>query len=415
MNAEPPQKPLLSPEWIDPEALRIVKKLQKAGHTTYIVGGCVRDLLLGLYPKDFDISTQAVPQQVKRLIPYSYIIGRRFRLVLAKRGNQQFEISTFRKLAPPQDKDSEDTGPIMDDNEFGTPEDDARRRDFTVNGLFYDPSKGELIDHVQGMEDIESGLIRMIGDPFRRLEEDPIRILRALRMAHKAQFSLETELREALVEKASTLQLSVLPRRREEILKWLRLEQPSAIFLEAYDLGILRHLTPTLNQQMEGSSRFIDLFVFHLDQISEQITEDSTPKELFAALLFAIYLSYSEVHQTPRNLAEDPVIGPLMKDELGMFKYEQHDVAKAFELLETFPKVQDFKRRSNSRQQSFLKNPAFPLALTLAQADYQMEPRAVMEWVELYQRHLPEIRAAAEKRRPRRSSRRPRKRASAKT
>ncbi len=405
-----PQKPHLSPEWIDPEALRIVRKLQQAGHSTYVVGGCVRDLLLGQHPKDFDISTMALPQQVKRLVPYSYIIGRRFRLVLAKRGEDQFEISTFRKQTPPStdEEEEEPTGPIMDDNVFGSPQDDAMRRDFTVNGMFYDPESGELIDYVEGLKDIKGGLIRMIGDPFRRLEEDPIRVLRALRMAHKAQFSLEGELRRAISEKAESVQMSVLPRRREEVLKWLRLPKPSQVFLEAYDLGVLLHLLPTLSKEMDSSSKFLDLWAFHLDQIAETTFSSSpTPKELFAALLFATYLATQETRgEVPKDLSEDPVFGELMRNQLGMFKYEQHDIAKAFQLLRTFPKLHDFKKRSRSRQLSFFKSPSFPLALSLAQADYLLEPKAVHEWQQLYNSHGADVRAEERPPRPRRSPRR---------
>lgn len=410
MNESAEQKPRLAVQWIDPEALRIVDKLQSAGHTTYLVGGCVRDLLLGIYPKDFDISTTAHPQQVKRLVPYSYIIGRRFRLVLVKRGDQQFEVSTFRKLNIPGEDDQEvpaDTGPIMDDNEFGTPEDDALRRDFTVNGLFYDPSSGDLIDYVGGLEDIKSGHIKMIGDPYRRLEEDPIRILRALRMAHKVKFTLESELRKAMSEKANTLGLTVLPRRREETLKWLRLPKPSLVFLEAYDLGVLEYLLPSLNQQF-FSSKFMDLFLFHLDQMAEYHSHQSTPKELFTSLLFAYELAYQEVEsQGPhQDILLDPLLGQMMRNELGMFKYEQHDIAQAFQMLKMFPKLQDFKKRSRHRQQSFFMKESFPLALSMARIDYLIEPKALAEWKQMYEDFLPDLKDLTSPKKPRRSSRR---------
>lgn len=410
MNEPAEQKPRLAVQWIDPEALRIVDRLQAAGHTTYLVGGCVRDLLLGFYPKDFDISTTAHPQQVKRLVPYSYVIGRRFRLVLVKRGAQQFEVSTFRKLHDTSDEDEEETessGPIMDDNEFGTPEDDAMRRDFTVNGLFYDPTSGELIDYVGGLEDIRSGHIKMIGDPYRRLEEDPIRILRALRMAHKVNFTLESELRKAMSEKANTLGLTVLPRRREETLKWLRLPKPSLVFLEAYDLGVLEHLLPTLNEKF-SNAKFMDLFLFHLDQMAEYHSHQSTPKELFTSLIFAYEQSYQEAEsQSPhQDILQDPQLAQMMRGELGMFKYEQHDIGKAFQMLRVFPKLQDFKKRSRHRQQSFFKKESFPLALAMARADYLIEPKALAEWKQMYEDFLPDLEDLTIRKRPRRTSRR---------
>ena len=197
------QKPHLHADWIDPDARSIVDRLQRAGHPTYLVGGCVRDLLAGIHPKDFDIATSAHPEQVRKLIRGSYIIGRRFQLVLVKRGDTQFEVATFRRMALPEEINPNETS--YSDNFFGTPQEDAQRRDFTINGLFYDPIKDELIDYVGGIKDIELGLIRMIGDPDIRLKEDPIRILRAIRLSHKLRFSIEQKLRESIERNSASI------------------------------------------------------------------------------------------------------------------------------------------------------------------------------------------------------------------
>ena len=173
------QKPHLHASWIDPDAVEIVERLQKAGFTTYLVGGCVRDLLVGIHPKDYDIATNALPNEVKRKVWGSYVIGRRFRLVLVKRGEQQFEVATFRRGSKPEDFTEGEDQPVGD-NFFGTPEEDALRRDFTINALFYDPIKNELIDYAKAMADIEATTLRMIGDPKTRIIEDPIRSLRAV-------------------------------------------------------------------------------------------------------------------------------------------------------------------------------------------------------------------------------------------
>src|ERR1700722_9571945 len=183
-------KPQLHQDWIDPHAYGIVKALQRAGYTTYLVGGCVRDLLLNVAPKDFDIATSALPEEVRKVIYRSYVIGKRFRLVLVRREEQQFEVATFRREVRP-DEMGEETPASFGDNVFGTPEEDAQRRDFTINGLFYDPVANQLIDFAEGLPDLENFVVRMIGDPAKRLLEDPIRIMRALRLKHMIGFVLD--------------------------------------------------------------------------------------------------------------------------------------------------------------------------------------------------------------------------------
>src|SRR5580692_1341070 len=166
-------KPHLHQDWVDPHAVGIVRALQKRDYTTYLVGGCVRDLLLGIHPKDFDIATNARPDEVKRIIHRAYVIGKRFRLVLVRRDEMQFEVATFRREVG-EDEQREDLP--AGDNVFGTAEEDAKRRDFTINALFYDPIADQLIDFAEGLPDLENRWIRMIGEPTKRLLEDPIRI-----------------------------------------------------------------------------------------------------------------------------------------------------------------------------------------------------------------------------------------------
>ena len=273
------EKPSLDCRWIDDNALKIVEALQNRGHTTYLVGGCVRDLLLGLTPKDFDIVTTAKPNEVKRCVPRSYVIGKRFQLVLAKRGAQQFEIATFRRDKC-EDDDPEELP--SGDNLFGSPQEDARRRDFTVNALFYDPLRDDLIDYSKGLPDLRDGVIRMIGDPEERLIEDPIRILRALRLAHKAQLSLETDLRQSILSTAHTLPLTALPRRREEFLKFLRLSFPAQIFIECADLGVLEHISPQLQQLLQKDESATS-FTRYLNSMHDRSFSQSDPIPLFAA------------------------------------------------------------------------------------------------------------------------------------
>ena len=169
---------------IDPDALKVLYRLKSHGFTAYLVGGGVRDLLLGRKPKDFDIATSAHPQAVKRLFRNCFIIGRRFRLCHVRFGKKVVEVSTFRRLAEAQQGETL----IVRDNTFGTPEEDAFRRDFTVNALFYDIATFSVIDYVAGLEDLQQRLIRTIGDPATRFREDPVRMLRAVALAARLGF-----------------------------------------------------------------------------------------------------------------------------------------------------------------------------------------------------------------------------------
>ncbi len=179
----------IRPEDIGKNALTAVQKLARHGYTAYIVGGAVRDLLLGIAPKDFDLATDATPAQVRRLFRNSRTIGRRFRLIhLYFGGGQIIEVATFRDEA--DESAREESGRILRDNRFGDAEADARRRDFTANALFYDPDSGEVLDYIGGVEDIRRRRLRIIGDGEERIREDPVRMLRALRLAAKTRLAI---------------------------------------------------------------------------------------------------------------------------------------------------------------------------------------------------------------------------------
>ncbi|HIC57814.1 MAG TPA: hypothetical protein EYO94_10465, partial [Acidobacteria bacterium] len=191
---------------IDDDALKVLYRLRKFNHAAYLVGGGVRDLLLQRHPKDFDIGTSAHPHEVKRIFRNCWIIGRRFRLAHVKFGQKTIEVATFRKQVPldenaslpsrdtkeTEKQRSDDTNltrqPIRRDNTFGTPEEDAFRRDFTINALFYDISTFAIIDYVGGMQDLQNKLLRCIGDPRERFVEDPVRMLRAVAFAARLDF-----------------------------------------------------------------------------------------------------------------------------------------------------------------------------------------------------------------------------------
>ncbi len=378
------EKPQLKPEHIDINAYNIVSALQKNGFTTYLVGGCVRDLMLGIEPKDFDIVTNAKPNEIRKSVSQAYIIGKRFRLVLVKRGFQQFEVSTFRREFGVEDEAAVPEGEIPDaDNLFGSPEQDAKRRDFTINGMFYDPVKNEMIDFTEGVSDLRSGVIRMIGEPEQRLIEDPIRIMRALRLSHKIRFKLDTDLLLAMRQRGGELARSVLPRRREEILKFLRLDEPHLVFLDAYDLGLLGHISPTM-QRIFDSSEEHEEFVTYLRNFHGFLINRENPVELYAVIVLAVIRALIEkspyIPLRSKELMENPVLQKFMKDELGMFNHEQTLVTKAIQLQSLIAKPDEVLRKGERRQNALFAMEAFPLAMQIAKRDYLVSGEVFMEW-----------------------------------
>ncbi len=233
----------ISPASLDPDAYRVVERLAREGFVTYVVGGCVRDLLPGIRPKDFDIATAASPRQVKRVFRNSRIIGRRFRLVHVHFGPHVVEVATFR--APPEREVGVD--PLLDrDNVFGSETDDAFRRDFTINALFYDPVNDRLIDHVGGLADLDARVLRTIGDAETRIREDPVRILRAAKFAGRLGFQLDPDLRRASARHVEDLRKSAPPRVLEEWFRLLANRGSSQSFHLLDELGVLSTLLPEI-------------------------------------------------------------------------------------------------------------------------------------------------------------------------
>ena len=231
---------------IDADALKVVRRLQRFGYQAYLVGGCVRDMLLDCEPKDFDVATSATPDQVKKTFRNCRLIGRRFRLAHIFFGRKIIETSTFR--APPEiDPEAEGQEAIIwRDNVFGTAEEDARRRDFTINGLFYDPVADEIIDTVEGLADVRAELVRTIGDPRVRFPEDPVRILRAIKFATRLQIGIEADTRRAMVEHRGLIASCAIPRVLEEIFRLLGSGHASTAFTMMHEMGVLAVLFPEL-------------------------------------------------------------------------------------------------------------------------------------------------------------------------
>jgi poly(A) polymerase len=237
---------------IDPDALKVLYRLYRSGHTAFLVGGGVRDLLIGRNPKDFDVCTSARPGQVKKLFRNCWLIGRRFRLAhIHFRDHKIVEVSTFR-AQPEREDDGEEDLLVRQDNTFGTPEEDALRRDFTINGLFYDIASFSLIDYVGGVEDIEAGVIRTIGDPHIRFQEDPVRMIRAIKFAARLDFAIEPETWEALCEHVEDITKCSTSRVVEEIARLLEGGAACRSLQLLKASGLLRIVLPDLYEYIYG-------------------------------------------------------------------------------------------------------------------------------------------------------------------
>ncbi len=380
-ESQPKAKPQLRKEFLDYHAVGMVKRLQKAGHLAYLVGGCVRDLLVEQVPKDFDIGTSALPKEVKKLLSFAFIIGKRFRLVLVKRDDRQYEVATFRREP---DKEEFPEGIPFGDNIFGTPEQDAFRRDFTCNAIFYDPVKDELIDYVDGLKDIDAHIIRMIGDPQTRLAEDPIRMLRALRFSHKLHFKIESELRQKMQEHAETLKLSALPRRREEYLKLLRLHDPVAVFREGYDLDLWKNTLPDLHRIYEKDEH-LDIFEEKLGRLESRLYNPQDNALLAGAFILAqqrsLEKNWSQAHDVLSfTNADAEKIDEFAKKDLGLFNWEWDRIHKAMALQRTLAEPDVYMKKGQRRREGLLFSEAFPLAVDLAFIDAVLAPDVLEFW-----------------------------------
>jgi poly(A) polymerase len=236
---------------LDDDAAKVVRRLTRHGYEAYLVGGCVRDLLVGRRPKDFDVATNAPPDGVRRIFKNSRIIGRRFRLAhVLFGGGKVIETATFRR-APRQGEDGDAADLLIrSDNEFGQAHEDALRRDFTINGLFYDLQRREVLDWVQGMPDISCRTVNTIGPPVVRFLEDPVRILRAIKFAARLDFGIHPDVYDAIVQCRSSLAMAARPRLFEEVLRLLREGASHRAFWLAWESGVMDELLPELSSYL---------------------------------------------------------------------------------------------------------------------------------------------------------------------
>lgn len=287
----PPARHGIARERISPAAVRVVTRLQEAGFKAYVVGGAVRDLIAGHSPKDFDIATSATPEQVRSLFRRSRIIGRRFRIVHVTEGRETMEVATFRAAGDEQ-VETDENGRVLRDNVFGSQEEDAARRDFTVNALYYDPVTETVVDYHHGVADLKQKTLRMIGEPRRRYREDPVRMLRAVRLAAKLGLELDPAARAPIREMAPLIENVPPSRLFDEMLKLLLSGHAVACVGRLRDEGLHHGLLPLLDVVLGQSqgSRFVWGALAATDE-RVLAGKPVSPGFLFATLLWSEVLS----------------------------------------------------------------------------------------------------------------------------
>lgn len=359
---------------INPCALKIATNLQQAGFSAYIVGGAVRDLLLGLTPKDFDIATNATPEEVRQQFRRSRIIGRRFRLVHVMCGAETIEVSTFRGPSPDDEEDSaaipltDAHGRLLHDNVFGNQEEDAVRRDFTVNALFYDPVKEEILDYLNGFEDIKTKKLRIIGDPVQRYREDPVRLLRAVRLASKLGMQIDAQTAQPIGDLAPLLQNVPPSRLFDEMLKLLLSGHSLSCMIELRARGLHHGLLPMLDVILEQplGERFITIALKNTDERIKQ-NKPVSPGFLFAILLWHEVLSNWNTLQASGEKPM-PALFKAM-DQVLSLQREKLAIPRRFDAViqEIWAMQPRFEARSGQKPFRLLSHPRFRAAYDFMQ------------------------------------------------
>jgi poly(A) polymerase len=273
---------------------RVCETLQSHGHKAYVVGGAVRDLLIGADPKDFDVATDATPEEVRRYFRRSRIIGRRFQIVHVMMGQETLEVTTFRG-ALGDDAKKDEHGRVLHDNVFGSQAEDAARRDFTANALYYDPATEAVIDYHHGVGDLKQKTLRMIGEPRARYREDPVRMLRAVRLAAKLGLSIDPEAKKPIREMAVLLENVPAARLFDEMLKLLTSSHSVKCLTQLRDEGLHHGLLPLLDVILEQplGEKFVMLSLANTDERVRR-GKGTSPGFLFATLLWHEVLAHWE-------------------------------------------------------------------------------------------------------------------------
>ncbi|MCS0585067.1 polynucleotide adenylyltransferase PcnB [Massilia pinisoli] len=310
-----PEQHGIDPKLVSNNAVRVTQTLQEAGFKAFVVGGAVRDLLLGVKPKDFDIATDATPEEVKKLFRRAFIIGRRFQIVHVMFGQDLLEVTTFRGKGS-DNAPKDEHGRVLRDNDFGPQHEDAERRDFTINAMYYDPATQTVLDYHGGIEDIRAKVLRIIGQPEARYREDPVRMLRVVRFAAKLGFTIEPATRAPIPVMAPLINNVPAARVFDEMLKLLMSGQALACLKELRSSGLHHGLLPLLDVVLEQpiGMKFVTLALESTDT-RIKAGKGVSPGFLFASLLWHQVLekwnAYRAAGESPipaLHLAADDVL-----------------------------------------------------------------------------------------------------------
>lgn len=407
----------IDPKRISNAALKTTNSLQRAGYQAFIVGGAVRDLLLNQRPKDFDVATNATPEEVKAVFKRARIIGKRFRLVHVMFGNELIEVSTFRgnhDQKPEQQAKITETGRILRDNVFGTIEEDALRRDFTVNALYYDPASQTVYDFHDGYDDVISGTLSMIGDPVTRYKEDPVRMLRAVRLSAKLGLAIAPKTKKPIAKLVDLLEDVPPSRLFDEMLKLFlsghAIESVNALREQHLHHGLLPLLDVVLEQPM--GERFVMLALENTDKriLSGKTTN---PSFLFASLLWHEVLAAWQSYQQQMHLI--PALHEAMNEVIAI-QGEKLAIHNRYigTMKEIWAMQPRFEQRSGKRPFGLFNHPKFRAAydfLLLRCASGELD-NEIGEWWTQFSQADSESRQAMllPDNSPKRRRRRPRKR-----
>ena len=402
---------------IDRNALKVLYRLHKAGYRAYLVGGGVRDLMLGRRPKDFDVGTDARPNEVRRLFGNSRIIGRRFRLVhVYFQDGDVVDVSTFRRDPAPDEQSEPEELLITSDNTYGTPRQDAFRRDFTINALFYNVADYSVIDYTGGIEDLERKLVRAIGDPGVRFREDPVRMLRACEFAGRLGFSIEARTQEAIHHHRRELEKASPARVTEEIVQLLRCGHAGAAMQWMLELGLLEVMLPEAYAMLAADERGLGNFGQILPVIDRLVTSgrDLPDTALLAALLLPkVMLRRDDVEAIDQRPMSRAAIEELVAEEtapfLARFTLSNLKAQQIRQALVGFYRLCE-PRWTAAERARFTRRPSFDDALLLFEALVEATGEggeALARWQEAARRRPPAAAASAAARpRPRRRRRR---------
>ncbi len=380
----------ISRKQIDPDALRVLYRLHGEHFVAYLVGGSVRDLLLGRRPKDFDIGTSAHPYQVKRLFRNCWIIGRRFRLAHVRFGPKTIEVATFRRKLSPEELASADVHANVDvagdqaaghvrflhrDNTFGTPEEDAFRRDFTVNSLFYDIASRSIIDYTGGLDDLKARVIRCIGDPMERFQEDPVRMLRAVAMAARLDFAIDLPVEAAITAHRAGIAKSAPARLMDELYKLLRAGASQRAFRMLAERRLLEPVAPSV-QSMCGDALWRSLAALDVFRNRFQETPDTLTNPILLGSL-VVPLGLAPSNPQTRYL-EDGKRRRGPAPSLGILPMARRDVERLRHILILQRRLVDVNASPRARR-ALMQRGIFQEALTWLEI-HGNAPEVVENW-----------------------------------